>query len=174
MYYNVAQLMKEAVGATRDYAVDDEVSCAEEGWSSLPVKGAVHMLRTHRGVLVTAALITSIPEDCSWCLEAFTEDLDLTVEEEYFPVIEVSTGAAMPVPEEAGPFCIDERHTLNLLEAVRQAVLLARPLQPVCQEACRGLCSECGGNLLRGECRCAEDAADPRWAPLAKMLRRTN
>ena len=174
MYYNVAQLMKEAVGATRDYVVDDEFSCTEEGWSSLNIKGAVHMLRTHRGVLVTAALTTSIPEDCSRCLEAFAQDLDLTVEEEYFPVIEVSTGVAMPVPEEAGPFCIDERHTLNLLEAVRQAVLLAKPLQPVCQEACQGLCSECGGNLLRGECRCIKDTSDPRWAPLANMLRRAN
>ena len=171
MFYNVAQLMKESVGATRDYLLNDVISYKDEGWNSLAVEGSVHLLRTHRGILATAVLRTSIQEECSRCLEVFNEELDLSVEEEYFPVIEVVTGTLMPVPEEAGPFCIDERHTLNLLEAVRQAVLLEKPLQPLCQEACRGLCSECGGNLLRGECRCAVREDDSQWAPLAKLKR---
>ena len=174
MFYNVAQLMKEGVGATRDYYVDDEVSLPEEGLNNLHVKGPVHLLRTHRGILVTARLMTSIQDECSRCLEPFTEDLALEIEEEYFPLIEVTTGASMPIPEDAGPFRIDERHVLNLLEAARQAVLLTKPLQPLCREGCRGLCPQCGGNILRGECRCEEQIIDPRWAALARMRKAAN
>ena len=49
---------------------------------------------------------------------------------------------------------------LDLLPMVRDAIHLAVPIAPRCTPDCRGLCSECGANLNKGECHCT--AAAPR------------
>ena len=49
------------------------------------------------------------------------------------------------------------------------ALLLALPAYPVCQEACKGLCSVCGANLNERECSCDRRVPDPRWAGLEKL-----
>ena len=48
---------------------------------------------------------------------------------------------------------------------LRDAVVLALPLQPVCQEDCLGLCSECGARLSDDPDH-HHEAVDPRWAAL--------
>lgn len=48
---------------------------------------------------------------------------------------------------------------------LRDAVVLALPMQPVCTETCAGLCSECGIRLDENPGH-HHDAADPRWAAL--------
>lgn len=169
MYYNVAQLLKEPVGATREYHVAETMSGTREGWDTLLVEGEVLMLRIPRGLLVTGALATDIQEECSRCVEPFRERLDLTVEEEFFSATDVDTGAAVEVPEEAGPFLINERHVLDLHEAVRQAILLARPIQPLCRQGCEGLCPECGTNLNQVHCDCRKLPVDPRRGALEHM-----
>ena len=51
---------------------------------------------------------------------------------------------------------------LPLEEIVREQVLIAVPMKPLCREACRGLCPSCGTDLNMGTCACAEKAGDPR------------
>jgi len=160
VYYNVAQLLMEPVGATREYQVAETMPGAKEGWGPLLVEGEVRMLRIPRGLLVTGTLSTDIQEECSRCVEPFREHLDLTVEEEFFSAIDVPTGAEVEVPEEAGPFLISERHILDLQEAVRQAILLARPIQPLCRQGCEGLCPECGTDLNQVHCDCRKLPVD--------------
>ncbi|MBI2886641.1 MAG: DUF177 domain-containing protein [Chloroflexi bacterium] len=170
MRYNVAQLMKEPVGVTRSYELDEEGQRLEEEWGQLHLVGTVQMLRTQRGVLVTAALRTAIPAQCSRCLEEFAEPLELAIEEEYFPLTDVFTGAPLEVLEDAGTFTISARHILDLLEAVRQAILLSEPIQPLCRQDCPGLCLVCGRRLGPEHSGCQEKEADPRWEQLRRRL----
>ena len=44
--------------------------------------------------------------------------------------------------------------------------LLALPMKPLCDPACKGLCPQCGVNRNTATCSCGTDAADPRMAPL--------
>jgi uncharacterized protein len=60
---------------------------------------------------------------------------------------------------------------IDLAELVREQLYLALPMKPLCQEACRGLCSECGTNLNSGACACTHDWEDPRLAPLKALAR---
>ena len=53
--------------------------------------------------------------------------------------------------------------SVDLVEPVRQALMLALPMMPVCDEDCRGLCSACGANLNEKTCDCKNETADPRW-----------
>ena len=59
---------------------------------------------------------------------------------------------------------------LDLEPAFRDAVVLALPMSPLCQEDCPGLCAECGVPLAdAGPGHRHEPAADPRWAALRQL-----
>jgi uncharacterized protein len=59
---------------------------------------------------------------------------------------------------------------LDLEPALRDAVVLALPMSPVCREDCPGLCAECGVPLAdAGPGHQHDDAADPRWAALKQL-----
>ena len=49
-----------------------------------------------------------------------------------------------------------EGHSLELEEAVKDALLLELPLQLFCKPDCKGLCPVCGVNLNRETCTCQE------------------
>jgi uncharacterized protein len=168
MEINVAQLLRAPIGEVRDYDIDQVMDITGDGVNR-PVKGQVRLMRTNRSILVKGTLDTEVELTCSRCLGRFECPLKVSIEEEYFPTADVNTGAAVPVPDEPGSFTIDENHILDLTEAVRQYVLLAVPMKPLCKESCAGLCPVCGRNLNQGPCGCPPPEADPRWAELRKL-----
>jgi len=166
MQINVAQQLKEPVGSTRDYKVDDVVDIANGGCQ---FKGEVRLIRTNRGILAKGRLNTEVAIACSRCLNLFSYPLTLDIEEEYFPVADVVSGSRLPLPDEPGCFIIDEHHILDLTEAIRQYALLAVPMKPLCREDCVGLCSICGKDLNQGPCGCLHQETDPRWSKLKEL-----
>ena len=60
-----------------------------------------------------------------------------------------------PDPEDPDLYSF-EAHTLQLEDAVKDALLLAMPLQIFCKPDCRGLCPTCGANLNHHTCTCQE------------------
>jgi hypothetical protein len=59
---------------------------------------------------------------------------------------------------------------LDLEPALRDAVVLALPMSPLCRDDCPGLCAECGARLAdAGPDHGHEDATDPRWAGLKRF-----
>jgi len=55
---------------------------------------------------------------------------------------------------------------IDLDPLIREAVLLALPLAPLCEAACQGICPTCGADLNEGPCGCPPPGRDPRWAAL--------
>ena len=51
-----------------------------------------------------------------------------------------------------------EASTVELTDAVRDALLLELPMRCLCAEDCKGLCPVCGINLNKGTCKCQEGA----------------
>ncbi|MBM3157108.1 MAG: DUF177 domain-containing protein, partial [Chloroflexi bacterium] len=96
MQINVAQLLKESVGAVRTYEIDETT---DEGF---PIKGSVKLLRTNRSILVTGSLKTKTGGECSRCLQKFEYPLQIKIEEEYFLTRDPVSGIALPAPTEAG------------------------------------------------------------------------
>ncbi|MBI2860396.1 MAG: DUF177 domain-containing protein [Chloroflexi bacterium] len=165
MQTNVAQLLKAPTGSFRRHEVKEEVDVFGDGHYG-QVRGDVEFLRTQRGVLVRATLLVEVELTCSRCLRTFTTDLSLDIEEEYMPIADVDTGAPLPAVEEPGAFTIDERHILDLTEAVRQYAIMAIPMKPLCREDCPGMryANESGEPEAD-----AAGAVDPRWARLTKL-----
>jgi uncharacterized protein len=170
MLYNVAQLLKEPVGASRSYELNENLD------GPAPLEGQVHgrvqLLHTHQGVLVRAEVETQVALSCSRCVASFVNPVQETVEEEFFPTIDVNTGNRVPLPEEAdATFQIDASHLLDLTEMLRQCVITSTPMKPLCQPQCRGLCRDCGANLNLEQCGCSASPQDPRWGALTQLLR---
>ncbi|MCX4746588.1 DUF177 domain-containing protein [Kitasatospora sp. NBC_01287] len=124
------------------------------------------------GVLVTGTAEAQVTGECVRCLEPVEDDLDVEFQELfYYPETDERGRSRKPSSEDEASE-EDEEETYRLegdffdLEPVlRDAVVLALPLQPVCQEDCLGLCSECGARLSDDPDH-HHDAVDPRWAAL--------
>ncbi|HEY51003.1 MAG TPA: DUF177 domain-containing protein [Dehalococcoidia bacterium] len=165
MEINVSQLLKEPIGSSRKYTIDETIDITGDGRES-PVSGDVGLLRTQRGVLVRGKLQAELELTCSRCLSSFDYPLNISFEEEYIQTIDVNSGLPLQSSEEPGLFTIDEHHVINLSEAIRQYTLLAVPMKPLCHEDCAGLCPTCGRNLNLGDCSCLVETVDPRWSKL--------
>jgi uncharacterized protein len=163
---NVSQQLKDPIGSVRDYEVNDFVDISGDTGQA---DGKVTMTRTDRGILVRGILRMDIKLTCSRCLSLCDYPLTLRIAEEYFPTIDIMSGAPISTPDESGCFTIDEHHILDLTEAIRQYTVLATPMKPLCREDCAGLCPTCGHNLNQGKCSCPPTDTDPRWAALRKL-----
>lgn len=165
MQFNVADMLKEGYGAVREYDIDDDVRF--DGVTH-HFTGSVRFDRTHDGVLVRARLHGTSDAECARCLRGFGFPIDLEIEEEYIPTVDLNGGRVQPPEGEEDAYRISERHIIDLREPVEQYWALALPIAPVCREECRGLCADCGAEL--GEAHaCAAAAADDRWAKLRDL-----
>lgn len=174
--FNVAQLMKEAVGSSRHahVAADlrelaPEIELAETGEPAV-IEGPVRLMHTNQGVFVTGHLEGHTAVACARCLEPVRVDFEVDIEEVFVPTIDMATGKAIKPEEEDQALWIDEHHILDLTEVLRQDVLLELPMHVLCKGDCRGLCPECGTNLNAATCDCKPDV-DPRWSSLADLLK---
>ena len=83
---------------------------------------------------------------CSRCLEPVQETLRADIDALY---------AKQADPDDPDLYTF-EAHALSLDDAVKDALLLALPLQFFCKPDCKGLCPVCGGNLNHNTCTCQE------------------
>jgi uncharacterized protein len=170
--FNVAQLLKEGVGASRQRELSGEVYDVDENNpGAVPVAGAVTLVRTPAGILVTGEAEMTLAVQCRRCLELTSQRVTLEIEEEFVPQIDVFTGRPVAPPPDTGPeLIIDERHTLDLTEVLWQYAV-AQTMRPVyCSEDCKGLCPYCGANLNLGTCACDTRQIDPRLEGLTRLL----
>jgi len=171
MRYNVAQLLKGPIGGTRQYWLDEDLTALDKDLKPLArLEGQVQFLRSGEGILATGNLSTQVELACDRCLRPFAVPMTFTLEEEFRPAIDIVTGASLPVVKNDEGTQIDAHHILDLSEVVRQGILLAIPMHPLCRPDCAGLCPRCGENLNTGPCACPAPEGDPRWDALRQLL----
>ncbi len=169
MQYNVSQLLKEPIGSERAFSVVE----GDANPTLDPVQnasGPVKLVRTHQGIWTQAWLTVVVLQDCSRCLVDFNQSLELEIDEEYLPEIDLKTGHRVLPPTEWEGFYIARDHTLDLAEAVRQSALSILPLKPLCRPDCVGICDRCGIDRNQAQCDCYAQNIDPRWAALRSLM----
>lgn len=109
---------------------------------------------------------------CGRCLEAYAHGFDEPVE----LLLEPAPVGQEPPPGgilldaedlELGTYVGDE---LDFEPLLLEILALNWPMQPRCDESCRGLCPGCGGNRNRDECGCPPPPGLRPFEGLAKML----
>ncbi|SRR5581483_2224139 len=171
MKLNVAQLLKAAVGTTREYELEESPSEIEGQRLTQPVRARLHLTRLNDGLLARGDVSTAIETVCSRCAESAEQRIAFHFEERFCPTIDILTGQPTR-PEEADEnepvFNIDANHLMDVDEVIRQGVVMEMPMHPLCQTNCQGLCPRCGANLNLGACGCEPDTPS---GPLAAMLK---
>ncbi|MCW2615042.1 MAG: hypothetical protein JWN08_2036 [Frankiales bacterium] len=116
------------------------------------------------GVLVTGTATVPLTGECGRCLEPISDTLVVDLQELYAYADSTTdlTGEDDETARMEGDF-------LDLEPVLRDAVVLALPLTPLCQEDCSGLCVDCGERLDDLPEDHAHAAPDPRWAALQSL-----
>ena len=169
MYFNVSQLLKEPSGASRRFEID-QLLAAEKGTTPERVRGSAYLLRTDKGIWVSAVLESEVTSVCSRCLLEHWQPVLVSIDEEFLPVVDVDTGARLSAPTGEEGSYIDQNHILDLAEPTRQYLLLSTPMKPVCSEDCAGICPGCGVNLNESACLCKDPHRDLRWGALLELV----
>lgn len=172
MIFNVAQLMKSPFGSGAALEADiheEQVRLDNDLKVIGPIDGYARMRRVNQGLLIDGWVDLTTELECARCLKHFEQPMHVTFEERFYPTVDVVTGTPLPPIDEDDVFPIDEHHQVDLTEAIRQAVLLAIPMVPLCKEDCAGLCSQCGHDLSLGPCNCQEPEADTRLSVLKQL-----
>ena len=63
-------------------------------------------------------------------------------------------------------FSLYDGEEVEVSPLLREQLLLALPTRPLCQDECRGLCSQCGVNLNLKSCSCSAPTLGPTGSKL--------
>jgi uncharacterized protein len=119
------------------------------------------------GVLVSGTATVPLTGECGRCLEPVSQTLTVDLQELYaYPESDAD--------DDDEGLARMEGDFLDLEPVLRDAVVLALPLTPLCQPDCAGLCVDCGERLDDLPADHGHDAPDPRWAALQGLTRTTD
>ena len=108
--------------------------------------------------------------ECARCLEPLKQKLTADTD---FIASPYKHGEKAVIDDEDRVY-YDAELRADLWEIVRQTVILAVSMKPLCKEDCRGLCPQCGTNLNEKKCKCKVRVVDSRLEPLKKLLSANN
>ena len=131
-----------------------------------PLDGEITLTNTGALLLLRGQVQTTLRLACGRCLTPFEEGVTADLEEEFDLVTSRNAFHQEEVQavDEDTPASVIEGNVLNRAELLRQNLLLAAPLQPLCREDCPGLVVP--GQEVVGE---AETAAPAPDSPLRRL-----
>ena len=130
-----------------------------------PVEFELRLEAVMEGVLVTGSASAELVGECARCLEEIHDEVVADFQELF--VYEESDTAESAEDEDVSRL---EGDLLDLEPLLRDAVVLMLPFQPLCQDDCPGLCTECGARLADDPGHQHDEPIDPRWATLRALL----
>src|ERR1041384_3457358 len=119
------------------------------------------------GVYVSGSARGEITGECGRCLNEINESFDVKIAELF--AYADSTTEETTDEDEVGRMQGD---LLDLEPALRDAVVLTLPTNPLCRPDCPGLCPECGVHWDELPADHSHQQVDPRWAALSQLTRK--
>ncbi len=117
------------------------------------------------GILVTGEVDAPLEGECVRCLEPLADRASVDFQELY--LYEDHRDASSIEDDEEVSVLVGD--LVDLEPVLRDAIVLALPLQPLCRPDCPGLCVECGARLADDPEHGHDAPIDPRWAGLAGL-----
>ena len=172
----VGDVTAEELGLTEDYAV-------VRG----PLAVSLDLTNVEGLVAVTGVLEGTIVRECVRCLKEYEDPLAFSVRAAFVPEPKSAPrhpkrvdprkarAEVVEVEQEEEP---DDQYQyqgnhLELAPMLREHVILAAPMQPLCSDDCLGLCARCGKNLNEGPCQCAAEPPIPTFRVVQGTKRKT-
>ncbi|GAA3994623.1 DUF177 domain-containing protein [Streptomyces sp. NBC_01352] len=159
------QRLTREIDAPKDLGIQEVIGVPE----GAPMKLELRLESVMEGVLVTGTVRATAKGECVRCLEPLELALEADFQEMFSYPDADDRGRPKAEPaddaEDDEDMLFIEDGLFDLEPVLRDAVVLALPMQPVCREDCPGLCAQCGARLADDPGH-HHDAVDIRWAAL--------
>jgi uncharacterized protein len=159
---DVSELLRRP-GASAEVRFDQELEGVAVPLAHLSENRAEIVLRLDaliEGIHAAGMVAGEAVLECRRCLREFTRPMSVPVDDVFL----------YPDDLAEGEYRI-EGDNIDLEPLVRDAFVLALPLNPVCREDCRGLCVVCGADLNEVDCGHSQRPVDIRWNALHDLRR---
>jgi uncharacterized protein len=158
---NVGFIIHESVGYSRDFPFELPSITLKPDLDLVDLSGVARVTRTQQGLLVQVMMTAATACECVRCLDDFFQPLKIDFVELYAFTPNSLTESGLIVPETG---------LLDLEPLIREEMLLAIPINPICRPDCKGLCPVCGENLNESQCSHEDEEVDPRLSVLRTLL----
>ena len=165
--------------AASGLSLSGEVTAEELGLSEAdvvikaPLEVTMDLARADGLITVTGVVEGTIVRQCVRCLREYDDPLAFSIRAAYAPEAKTvqrhpkqvdprKTRVVSAEVEAESEDALDDQYNyegdhVELAPMVREHVILAAPMQPLCKEDCAGLCASCGKDLNEGSCPCAAE-----------------
>ena len=126
----------------------------------------VRLESVSEGVYVSGSVAAPLQGECARCLDELTDELSVEIGELFAYPDSVTDETT---DDDELPRVVDDH--VDVEQTVRDAVVLALPLAPLCADDCPGLCPDCGGRRADLGPDHGHETLDPRWAALREQSR---
>ena len=178
--FNSHDLPRRA-GEMREYSLDipaperigiDVIAVLEGGQIHVGMK----LESVTEGVLVSAQVSAVAEGECIRCLDPVVMPIERSLQELYRYAPEkahtkAQRKAAEALGEEEEEDLMMDGELIDLEGPIRDALVLALPINPLCQVDCQGLCPDCGVKWSLVDADHHHDLIDARWAALTDLLK---
>lgn len=175
MYLDLMDILR-APGTSLERAIDLEPVGLDDVRFVERIRGRVKAANARRSIVISGEASSSVEMRCSRCLRLFSQPMSLELEASapvsFFrmaPNTVMPSGKGNARSEEDGEdedevddetAAIFDAHSVDVLELLRQAAVLAWPIQPLCSSDCPG---------LPEAARFKIELADDRWSALQAL-----
>ena len=128
-----------------------------EDGTLVKLKGTLESV--YSGVMFVGIATVDVVTECRRCLRLTAIELEVRISELFEQDYLEEEGDTYPI----------EGEFVNLLDMLRDAIVLELPRAPLCLNECAGLCQRCGANLNEIDCGHDDDDIDPRFKILDQL-----
>lgn len=168
MIIDLAKISEEGLNITRAFKPVAISLDIEEAEIKQPIDLEVRITKVKQGFRFQGSLRGRINLLCARCLQFFKYPASTSFDLLYAPQVSPDMDEIELKKQDMNVSFISGEK-VDLIELVREQILLLLPMKPLCSEKCKGLCPECGINLNLSKCNCNQKRIDPRLKPLLKI-----
>ena len=170
MLINLSEVMS-MVGQTKDTQAHIEFEqfsmCGEE--YEFARKEDAHVIIVcvgERKVSIQCEAKLSLKIPCSRCLKEVEVPFDISFSKEFD-----FSGTKEESQQELDEAEYIQEYDLDVDALIAEEMMLQFPLQTLCKDDCKGICSVCGINLNTGSCTCDQMGKDPRMLAIQDIFK---
>lgn len=156
---------------------EDSPSLYELKEAGLSSPGNVHLQgrvqKTRIGAYLDARVSTVLELECGRCLRPYPFQVQSDLRVFFVPESESLEAHEVELTSEDMDTYFHDGKEIDIMAPVRDQIVMAVPIQPLCSPDCPGLCPVCGKDLRKKQCACRlEEEIDPRLSVLKNLIKR--